>query len=99
LFNIDEGSYQAKRLEKTGDLVDVAGPGKPRQLKGATRFRDVFIAGKGQSTSGEVTTEIHPVGWLEETVVHLDDGRGGELTLRIMPFTGATEIYDGYREF
>jgi general secretion pathway protein H len=46
-----------------------------------------------------VTTVIHPVGWLEETVIHLKDEKGRTLTLRLMPFTGSTEIYEGYREF
>jgi prepilin-type N-terminal cleavage/methylation domain-containing protein len=99
LFNIDEGTYRAKRLEPDGELVDVGGPGKMKNLKGNIRFRSIQITTKGTWTSGEVTTEIHPGGWLEETVIHLDDGRGGEVTVRIMPFTGSTEVYDGFREF
>jgi type II secretion system protein H len=97
-FNIDEGTYQARRLELDGELTEVGGPGRLKRLKGETRFREIRITSKGRSTSGEVTTEIHPGGWLEETVIHLTNRDEG-VTLRINPFTGSTEVYDGFREF
>jgi prepilin-type N-terminal cleavage/methylation domain-containing protein len=99
IFNVDEGTYRAQRLEANGELVDVEGLGRRRQLKGETRFQDVQVAGRGRWSSGEVTMGIHPGGWLEETVIHLHNGKGKVLTLRVMPFTGSTEVYDGYREF
>jgi general secretion pathway protein H len=99
VFDLDKGAYRASVLEAGGRLEDVAGTGRLRQLRGDVRFQDVAVAGRGKFTSGEVTTVIHPVGWLEETIVHLKDGDGRTLTLRLMPFTGATEIYEGYREF
>ena len=49
--------------------------------------------------SGLITTRIHPSGWVEETIIHLDDGAGEMLTLRVSPLTGTTEVFDGYREF
>jgi general secretion pathway protein H len=36
---------------------------------------------------------------VEETIIHLEDGAGEMLTLRVMPLTGTTEVFDGYREF
>jgi general secretion pathway protein H len=63
------------------------------------RFKDIAIPARGSFSRGEVTTEIQPVGWMEETVVHLEEEGGRTLTLRIMPYTGTTEVFDGYREF
>lgn len=99
VFNLEESTFGAKRLEANGDLVEVFGTGRMQRLKKEVRFRDVNVTGRGQFTSGEVTTDILPVGWLEETVIHLDAGNDEVLTLRLMPFTGATEIFTGYREF
>ncbi len=99
VYNLDQGSYRAKRLERTGDLVEVEGVGKHQSLKDGIRFKDLAIPGRGKFSSGEVTTEIHPVGWLEETIIHLVDKGGENLTLRINPFTGSTEVFEGYREF
>jgi prepilin-type N-terminal cleavage/methylation domain-containing protein len=99
IFDLDQGSYEARVLKPDGEWTEVKGIGADRRLNGETRFTDVDIAGKGKFTTGEVTAEIHPQGWLPQTVVHLDNGKGGKMTLRIMPFTGATEVYEGYREF
>ncbi len=99
IFHLDKGSYEARVLKTDGEWTEVTGIGAGRRLKGKTRFAEVDVAGKGAFTTGEVTAEIHPQGWLPETVVHLDNGKGGKMTLRIMPFTGATEVYEGYRDF
>lgn len=99
IFNVDEGTYRAQRLEANGDVVDIEGLGRSRSLKGETRFQDVQVTGRGRWSSGEVTMGIHPGGWLEETIIHLHNGQEKVLTLRVMPFTGSTEIYEGYREF
>lgn len=98
VFNLDEGTFAAKRQQKNGELEELGGTGRRQKLKGDVKFRDVTIAARGSYTSGEVTADIYPVGWMEETVIHLDR-EGKVLTLRLMPFTGATEIYEGYREF
>jgi general secretion pathway protein H len=98
IFNLDRGIYFAKTREDGGEVVEATGLGKEQRLRGDVRFKDVYVASKGKSSTGEVTTEIHPVGWLEETIIHLENGRGETLTLRIEPFTGSTEISEGYRE-
>jgi len=98
-FDLEKSAYQARVLEPGGELTEVEGTGRLQRLKGDVRFQDVDIVGQGKFTTGKVTTIIHPVGWLEETVIHLKDEDGRILTLRLMPFTGSTEIYEGYREF
>ena len=99
IYDLDRGSYRAQILEADGALVDAPDQGRAAALKGAVRFKDVQVPGRGKFTAGQVTTRLHPSGWVEETIIHLDDGGGEMLTLRVMPLTGTTEIFDGYRDF
>ncbi|PLX85322.1 MAG: hypothetical protein C0617_04420 [Desulfuromonas sp.] len=98
-YDLDRDTFGAKKLESNGELVAVTGTGRQQRLKGGVRFKDVQVTGRGKFSTGEVTTSIHPVGWLDETVVHLENDRGKALTLRINPFTGSTEVHEGYLEF
>jgi prepilin-type N-terminal cleavage/methylation domain-containing protein len=99
VFNLDQETYGAKRLEKDGTLAPVTGIGREHHLDGDVRFDDVTIPGKGKFTTGKATMTIYPIGWMDETIVHLDNGKGKKLTLRIKPLTGSTEVYEGYRDF
>ena len=102
IFNLDEGSFRAQKLERRQEgavtVVEAVDAGRPQQLRGESRFGQINIPGRGIFTSGEVTTTIHPSGWIEETVIHLENEKRS-LTLRVNPFTGSTEIYEGFREF
>jgi prepilin-type N-terminal cleavage/methylation domain-containing protein len=98
-YNLTQGTYRAARLETSGELTAQGGLVREQRLKGDARFKDLTIGGRGTLSDGEVTTDILPVGWMEETTIHLDDGSDQILTLHINPFTGATEVYQGYREF
>jgi len=99
IYDLDRGSYRAQILEENGELVAATDQGREASLKGDVFFTDLQLPGRGKFTAGQVTTRIHPSGWVEETIIHLDDGAGEMLTLRVMPLTGTTEIFDGYREF
>lgn len=98
-YNLDAGTFRVRRIEADGEVVELSGTGREQRLKGRVRFKDIAIPARGSFSRGEVTTEIQPVGWMEETVVHLEEEGGRTLTLRIMPYTGTTEVFDGYREF
>jgi len=98
-FDLDRGTYGGRRLEEDGSLVGIGGSGRDHALPRGVRIRDVVVAGRGRSDSGQVETQVLPVGWIEETVVHLDGAGEHILTLRLQPLTGGTEIYEGYREF
>jgi general secretion pathway protein H len=99
IFDLDRGTYRAQVLESDGELVDAPDQGREAALKGAVRFKDLQVPGRGKFSAGQVTTRLHPSGWAEETIIHLDDGAGAMLTLRVMPLTGTTEVFDGYRDF
>ncbi len=99
IYDLDQRSYRAQVLEENSELVDAPDQGREATLKGAVRFRDLQVPGRGKFTAGQVTIRIDPSGWIEETVIHLDDGKDNLLTLRVNPLTGSTEIYQGYRQF
>ena len=98
-YNLDAGTFAVRRIEADGEVVELSGTGREQRLKGNVRFKDITIPGRGAFSQGEAATEIQPVGWMEETVVHLEEEDGRTLTLRIMPYTGTTEVFDGYLEF
>lgn len=99
VFDLDAGTYGGRRLEADGQLVGVTGSGSEHTLPSDIRFRDVEVAGRGLSSSGSTYAAILPVGWIDETVIHLEDGGGHQLTVRLFPLTGSSEVYEGYREF
>lgn len=99
IYDLDQRSYRAQVLEADGEVVDDPDQGRQATLKGAVRFRDLQVPGRGKFSAGQVTIRIDPSGWVEETVIHLDDGKDKMLTLRVMPLTGTTEIFEGYRQF
>ncbi|MGW8313925.1 MAG: prepilin-type N-terminal cleavage/methylation domain-containing protein [Desulfuromonadales bacterium] len=99
IYDLDRGTYRAQILEEDGTLVDAPDQGREASLKGSVRFKDLQLPGRGKFSMGQITTRLHPSGWVEETIIHLDDGDGKMLTLRVMPLTGTTEVFDGYREF
>jgi general secretion pathway protein H len=98
-YDLDQGTYRARILEADGSLVESEDQGRQAALKGTVRFEAVQLPGRGKFSMGQVTSRIDPSGWIEETIIHLVDGKGDKLTLRVMPLTGATEIFNGYREF
>jgi len=99
VFNLAEGSYLGQEVDEKGELKALAGTGGSHRLQGNARFRDIYQPRQGTVSSGEVTCALLPGGWLEETIIHLAMPDGENLTLRLMPLTGTTEVYEGYREF
>jgi len=99
VYDLEGDSYRAVRLEANGELTPVDGPGKSTRLRGSVRFRDLTVPGRGTFSTGEVVTTFHPAGWLEETIVHLENRKGEQLTVHISPLTGGVETYAGYRDF
>jgi general secretion pathway protein H len=99
VFDLDAGSFGGRRLETSGELVGLSGSGGEHTLPNDVRFRDVVVAGRGMTSSGTTYAAILPVGWIDETVIHLEDSGGHVLTVRLLPLTGTSEVYEGYREF
>lgn len=99
VFDLQRQVFYAQRLESDGELITLSGPGRERSPTGDTKIKDVTIRGRGKFSSQTTTTRILPAGWLEETVIHLEAEDKAQSTVRLMPLTGISETYDGYREF
>lgn len=98
-FDLKAHRYQSARLNPAGELEVLQGTGKPRSLEPGVRFSGIYQPRRGEQTTDNATTALLPGGWLEETVIHLQDENDRELTLRLVPLTGLTEIYPGRRDF
>lgn len=99
VFHLRDGTCTAQVKEANGELKPLPGRTGELSLRDGVRFAAVAVAGNGQFSGGEVATVVSPSGWLPETVIHLDGGGERRMTLRILSFTGTTEVYEGYREF
>ncbi len=97
-FDLDGNRLGGRRLTDGETLVPVSGSGRDHALGESVELVDVSVPGRERITSGQVASRIHPVGWMDETVIHLRmDTR--TLTLHLQPLTGITDIHEGYREF
>ncbi|MEZ4601121.1 MAG: prepilin-type N-terminal cleavage/methylation domain-containing protein [Syntrophotaleaceae bacterium] len=67
-------------------------------LPEGVRIKDIRVAGRGSFSTGSATIRFFPGGYLEESIIHLSR-ETKDLTLRLNPFTGATDIREGYHEF
>ena len=99
IFNLDDGSYEARRLSPSGELETLQGVAAKHSLSEGVRFLRINQPGRGEQNSGTVTTAFLPSGWLEPTIIHLQDAKKRQMTLRLAPLTGLTEIYEGDRDF
>lgn len=98
-FELADSSYRAANVSPSGELQPLQGVGAKKRLSSGVRFVSIYQPQRGEQREGEVTTALLPGGWLEETVIHLQDDAEHKMTLRLVPLTGLTEIYDGYRDF
>ncbi|MEZ4485465.1 MAG: prepilin-type N-terminal cleavage/methylation domain-containing protein [Syntrophotaleaceae bacterium] len=99
VFDLERQVFFVRRLRPTANSS--SSPDRAKNGRRPARFnsKDVAVTGRGRFSSQTVAIRILPVGWLEETVVHLESDDGEQLTLRLMSLSGTSETYDGYREF
>jgi len=99
IFDLSQGTYRTVDIAENGDLTENTGLGRLYRLPQMVRFESIYQPRRGEKNAGEVTTAILSGGWMEETIIHLIDEDERKLTLRLVPLTGLTEFYDGYRDF
>ena len=99
VFNLTEGSYHAAQRDADGKVTELGNLGRRHQLPDDVKFDSIYQPQRGEKKTGKVTTIFKPEGWLEETIIHLRDEDQHKLTIRLVPLTGLSEIYDGYRDF
>ncbi len=99
IFDISQKTYRTIEIADNGELLENTGPGRLFRLPETVSFETIYQPQRGERRTGEVTTAMFPDGWLEETIIHLRDEGDRKLTLRLVPLTGLTEFYDGFRDF
>lgn len=97
VFNLEEGSYQGDRLNRSGEWVALNGSGGAHHLAEEIRYKRIYQPGNGEQSDGEVVTLMSPGGWLQETFIQLEDTHKNRLNLRLAPLTGTTEILDDWQ--
>jgi general secretion pathway protein H len=99
IFDIDNNGYAAAQLDPYA-VQPVFAPdnslsGKPVMLPPAIRIRDVTVEGVGTVNRGTVFINFYPEGYVDATVVHLEDASGDVMTLEFSPLTGQVAIVAG----
>ncbi|MBW2057671.1 MAG: prepilin-type N-terminal cleavage/methylation domain-containing protein [Deltaproteobacteria bacterium] len=88
-------TYRDENLEF---VIDKSVLARRVKLPRGVSFEDILIVGRGTYREGEVRTHFFPKGWVEETLVHLQDSRGHKASIRIFPLSARVKIYDRYVE-
>jgi prepilin-type N-terminal cleavage/methylation domain-containing protein len=98
-FDIDRNVYTVAGLDpyalRPVFLPDRSPAGRPVVLPAAIRIRDVSVEGFGTFNRGIISTTFYPGGYVDATVVHLEDASQHVMTLIFTPLTGKVLISDG----
>lgn len=97
IFDLDKDTFSTFRRERNGKQVETVPVAEDRSLA-PLQIAQVQVVNKGRFTSGKVTVQIYPQGWMEETWIQLENAENQIKTLNFVPMTGSTRIYDGRRE-
>ncbi len=99
IFDLDNNGYTAAKLDPYAVqpvfAADASVSGRPVMMPAAIRIRDVTIEGIGTVSKGSVWWTFYPEGYVDATVVHLDDQSGDVMTLEFSPLTGQVAIVSG----
>jgi len=98
IFDLAENSFVTVQLDPDGELSENTGPGRRYQIPDSVQIESIYQPRRGERRDGQVTTAMLPGGWLEETIIHLKNDNDRRLTLRLVPLTGTTELFEGYRD-
>lgn len=101
-FDLDGNRYMVSRLDPYSPrplFVPDTEPGAaPVVLPPEVRLRDVTVEGIGQLSRGTVSCLFYPEGYVDATVVRMQDRAGRVFTLKFVPLTGRVIIRRGSLE-
>lgn len=99
IFDIDNDGYAVARLDPYAVqpvfAADRTPSAHPVMMPSTVRIRDVTVEGIGTVNRGVIACNFYPEGYVDATVVHLEDASGDVMTLTFSPLTGAVSIVDG----
>lgn len=100
-YDLDRRRYWTTLEPGFGELGegrrDTGGMARPVTLPDTVAFSDIVLQSAGKLNQGQVYTRFFPDGFVDPTVVHMDNGREA-FTLTVWPLTGQVSVYEGYRE-
>ncbi len=91
-YNAEAVPGQAEAAAEPSGLL-----ARPVRLPRTVVFSDVVLLGAGKLDRGLAYTRFYPDGFVDPTIVHMDNGREA-FTLAVWPLTGHVTIYEGYRD-
>jgi hypothetical protein len=98
-FNLDLNTYTVARLDpyaiRPAFQVDRSPAGSAVAMPPVVRIRDVTVEGLGTARRGTIATNFYPEGYVDATVVHLEDTSGNVMSLFFNPLTGKVAITQG----
>ncbi len=98
VFDLDRNSVQTFRLRRSLDKVEKEPFGREVELSPLT-LREVDVVGQGTFRSGQATTRIFPLGWMDQTRVSVRYRDGTDMQLEFSPLTGTVTIDEGQDSF
>ncbi|NIP37626.1 MAG: prepilin-type N-terminal cleavage/methylation domain-containing protein [Candidatus Dadabacteria bacterium] len=99
-FDIDEGEYWVEVLE-VDEYIKSPDPFlRKKKLPHNVFFKDIVTQrSQGASTEGKDEFILFlPSGFVEPVVIHLESEAGDIYTLATKPYTGATRVFDEYKD-
>lgn len=99
IFDIDNNRYEVAKLDPYAIepvfAPDLTPSSHPVTLPGSVRIRDVTVEGIGTVNRGMIACNFYPEGYVDATVVHLEDASNDVMTLEFTPLTGQVVVVDG----
>jgi prepilin-type N-terminal cleavage/methylation domain-containing protein len=99
IFDLDNNGYAVAKLDpysiKPVFAADTEPSSRPVMLPGAIHIRDVTVEGIGSVNRGVIACNFYPEGYVDATLIHLEDASGDVMTLSFSPLTGQVAIVDG----
>lgn len=99
-YDLGEQSYAVQVLMPsrgvTEFVADSSPMSQPVRLPAGVIFAGISVSQAGRMNTGQVFTHFYPHGYVDPTVVHLQDHRARMMTVVIPPLTGEARVYEGY---
>lgn len=91
-FDLDRHTIKTYRLRSVAvDRVEKE-PFRRQIVLAPLTLQQIEVEGQGSFRSGQVTVRIFPLGWMEQTRLHVRYADGSDLQLIFSPLTGTTRI-------
>jgi len=99
-YDLAEQTYTVQVLVPSRGATEFVADPAPMShsvtLPSGIAFADVHVSQAGRMNTGQVFTHFYPQGYVDPTVVHLQDQQAQMMTVIIPPVTGEAKVYEGY---